>query len=339
MTLDPVLPVWMIVLVCGAMVVFAVVQFTARRSSRGSWHWLARAGLAVLVAGMALRPGLPGNHQPPAASGDVDVYFVVDTTSSMAAEDFGDGEPRLVGVRADVEAMATELRGARYSLISFDAVTVQRLPLTTDTSAIVSGAKALNQEITYYSSGSSISQPVEFLVDLLEDDQAEHPERQRVLYYLGDGEQTVAEPPASFEPVAPFIDGGAVLGYGTPEGGPMKQFTGFDDGDAGEYITLFGEGGSEPAISSIDEPALETIAGQLGVRYVHREEGDSVAPVIEGVRVSHVTAGEQPPLQTPEFYWLIAIAFGVLALTELPVLVSALRELGATRRRGVRDGT
>lgn len=334
MTFSPVLPVWMIALSCGALVVFAIVQFAKRRPSPGAWHWFARAGMALLVAGMALRPGLPTNLPPPTASGDVDVYFVVDTTSSMAAEDFGEGRlPRLTGVKSDLQAIVAELRGASYSLITFDAVTVQRLPLTTDTAAIVSGAKALNQEVTYYSSGSSISEPVDFLVDLLSRDRVEHPERQRILYYVGDGEQTIGQAPGSFAALAGLVDGGAVLGYGTEEGGPMKQFSGYtEDGAEADYITLFGDSGSEPAISSLDPIALETIGTELGVPYIHRDEGDPVAPVVEGISVADVSTGrDQELVPTPEFYWLFAIGFGLLVLTELPVLISALRELRTTR--------
>ncbi|GAB3617863.1 VWA domain-containing protein [Okibacterium endophyticum] len=351
MIFTPVLPIWMLVLLCCALVAFAFVQFVRRRRDGGSWHWLVRAAMVIVIFGMALRPGLPTNLRPPAASGDVDVYFVVDTTSSMAAEDFGpEDAPRLAGVRDDLMAMTAELSGARYTLITFDAVTVQRLPLTTDSSAITSGVKALNQEITAYSAGSSISQPVEFLHGVLEQDALAHPERQRVVFYLGDGEQTVAEPPGSFAELAEFIDQGAVLGYGTAEGGPMKRFSGYtDDGVGEEYITAFGEGGSEPAISTLDEPALQTIAAELGVDYVHRGAGDSVEPVVDGITVSNISSDTGASVQAPEFYWLLAIVFGLLALTELPLVITALRELRAMsarehpgaqrRRRGETDGS
>src|SRR5699024_11557372 len=58
---------------------------------------------------------------------------------------------------------------------------------------------------------------------------------------------------------AGVVDGGAVLGYGNAEGGPMKAQGGDDHG---EYIT--GPDG-ERGISRIDEEQLETIAGELGV--------------------------------------------------------------------------
>ncbi len=329
MTFSPILPLEVLAVVLGVMALFAIVQFARAPRRPGSWHWLLRLGMVVMLFGLALRPGLPTNAQPPTASGDVDVYFVVDTTSSMAAEDFGPtGEPRLVGVRADLEAITAELSGARFSLITFDAETVQRLPLTTDTTAVVSGAKALNQEVTAYSGGSSISAPVEFLAARLTRDAEANPDRTRVLFYLGDGEQTVAEAPGSFSTLDPFIDEGAVLGYGTLDGGRMRQFSGFDAVDSDlPYITWFSDSGEQEAVSRIDEPALSTIAADLGVDYLHREPGSASAPVIEGIDVGDIGAGPDPVVSTPEFYWIFAIGFGMLALTEIAGLAVALRDL------------
>ena len=90
------------------------------------------------------------------------------------------------------------------------------------------------------------------------------------MFYLGDGEQTTDLPPQSFAALAAYLDGGAVLGYGTSEGGPMPEF--FPPTD----LHQFGEEEPEPdpeaetsyiqdpaggdAISRIDEAALQTIA-------------------------------------------------------------------------------
>jgi Ca-activated chloride channel family protein len=329
MTFSPLLPVGMLVVMLGALAVFAIVQFARAPRRSGSWHWLVRLGMVILLFGLALRPGLPTNLQPPTASGDVDVYFVVDTTSSMAAEDFGaGGEPRLVGVRADIADIAEKLVGARFSLITFDADTVQRLPLTTDTSALVSGVNALNQEVTIYSSGSSISAPAGYLADRLASDAEQYPDRTRVLYYLGDGEQTVADAPDSFEPVGTFVDEGAVLGYGTEAGGRMRQFNGFEDSDAERpYITWFSDAGMQDAVSRIDEAALGAIATELGVDYLHRDASEPVDEAVAGITVGNIRSEEEPVVDTPEFYWIFAIGFGALALTEIGALAIALRDL------------
>ncbi|PSL38971.1 Ca-activated chloride channel family protein [Labedella gwakjiensis] len=332
MILDPVLPVWALVIVGGALAVFAIVQLVApgRGRGRGRWMWLSRLVMVLLLVLVALRPTLPASTLPPAASGDVDVYFVVDTTSSMAAEDWGDGEPRLTGVREDILTIAETLIGARVSLVTFDAVTVHRVPLTTDVSALAQATRALEQEITTYSAGSSIDEPVDYLTDILTTDASENPERSRILYYLGDGEQTSGQAPGSFAELAAAVDGGAVLGYGTDAGGPMKQYTGYDDGTEPGYIQDYSTGAD--AISRINERALGTIADELGVPYIHRDADSSVAEATEGIRVGNVETPDEVPASPGEFYWIAAIPLAALALLELAWMLSTVLRSGAGGR-------
>lgn len=336
MILDPVIPVWVLVVVGGALSVFAVVQLVSRGTGRARWMWLSRLVMVLLLVVIALRPTLPASTLPPAASGDVDVYFVVDTTSSMAAEDWGDDEPRLTGVREDVLAIAETLVGARVSLITFDAVTVHRVPLTTDVSALAQATRALEQEITTYSAGSSIDEPVEYLTGILTEDAAENPERSRIVYYLGDGEQTSGRQPGSFAELAPVVDGGAVLGYGTEAGGPMKQYTGYDDGTEQGYIQDYSTGAD--AISRIDERALGTIAEELGVPYIHRDADSTAAEATEGIRVGDVESPSDVPAAPGELYWIAAIPLAALALLELAWMLAAVLRSGAggSRRPGGR---
>lgn len=364
MIFHPIFTPPVLIVVFGGLAAFALWQAARNMRRPGGWHWFVRLALVGLLFGMSLRPGLPETEHPPVAAAQTDVYFVLDTTSSMAAEDYGDDQPRLTGAKADIEAIADRLAGSRFSLITFDADTVQRLPLTTDASALASGVASTTQEISVYSRGSSIGQPAAFLEKQLASDQDAAPDRTRIVYYLGDGEQTVSTAPESFAPLADLVDGGAVLGYGTEEGGPMRTFSGYRDdffgddqsGDSGsddsgsdgsgtddsgtadpdaadpgaadDYIQYYGPNGQETAISMIDEKALNTIAGQLGVEYVHSEPGsDVVLQATRGIDVGAATSAPSGPPSAPEFYWLLAIPFGLLLLAELVPLLLALRSL------------
>lgn len=326
MTFDPlfsaVLLIVLFLAILGGTVALAVLA-----SSRGiRARWILRSALVLVLFAMLMRPTLPGGGSPETIGGDVDVYFVIDTTSSMAAEDWGDGEPRLTGVRDDVVDITEELAGARFSVVTFDAATVQRVPLTTDGGAVEQTVSAMTQEITRYSSGSSISAPVETLDELFAE---RTDERRTIVYYIGDGEQTVSEPPESFADLASYIDGGAVLGYGTSDGGKMREYSGFESTAEPDYI--MDPETDEPALSRIDEEALGVIADQLGVTYIHR---DAASPVSEATRGIHVTPEAEPdvnPEPRPELYWILAIPFGVLLAFEGTLLV---RDLRRTRDRG-----
>lgn len=342
MTFAPVLPVWAIAVLGAVLGAFAVWQFFAGVRRPGAWHWGARLLMVLVLVVIALRPTIPGNHRPPAAMGDLDVYFVVDTTSSMAAEDWLDdsvsgtdenGAPkpptRLDGAKADITGIADRLAGARYALVTFDAVAVQRMPLTTDATALRSATEAMTQEVTTYSRGSSIDTPVEYLTTLLTQAEEQEPGRNRVVFYLGDGEQTNGKQPGSFESIAPLIRGGGVLAYGTETGGTMREFSGYQDGSV-RYIQDYSTG--EPAVSRMDPTALEAIAAELGVEAEIRAPGASLDDVVAGLAVGGVTVQDEVDIRrTDELYWVFALGFGVLLLTEIPGLIGALGELRRTK--------
>ncbi|GAB2521324.1 vWA domain-containing protein [Paramicrobacterium agarici] len=328
MTFHPVMPGLLMLVVFAALALFTVVQAVLAPSSRVRIRWISRTLLVVLLGAMMLRPVVNDGRPVDAVGSNVDVYFVIDTTSSMAAEDWADDRPRLEGVRADVAELTDRLVGARFSVTTFDAATVERVPLTTDGGAIEQTVDAMTQEITEYSSGSSISAPLAHLEETLA---AAEPGHTTILYYLGDGEQTADEQPESFASIAEYVDGGAVLGYGTEDGGRMLENGGLDAEGDREYIIDPSTG--EPAISSIDEGALQTIAGQLGVEYLHRDASTSVDDAASGISVVPQTDPNQDPAPEPELYWVLAIPFGLLLLVELAGLITDLRRL-RTRREG-----
>jgi len=330
MILDPLLPLWLLVLLAAALVAFAIWRLVVSPGFRARLAWLMRIAAVLLLAAVAAQPVIPA---PPAergvAQGGLEVYIAVDTTSSMAAEDWAGDSPRLDGVKADIRSIASRLRGAGFSLVTFDGAVTQRVPLTTDVTALVSAGDVLTQEITAYSRGSSVDAAVPELADLIGKAAAENPGQRRVLFYLGDGEQTSDSSPGSFESLAPLLSGGAVLGYGTAQGGRMRVFDGgfTDPTDAASYIEDYSSGTPVDAISRIDETQLGLIATQLGVPYTHREAGRSLDQVLSGFDVGDVTSTEGARGVRTELYWIPAIPLGVIALVEIVLLAGALAEL------------
>jgi Ca-activated chloride channel family protein len=328
MILLPSFPVPAIVLVAAALAAFAIVALVRGRGPR--WAWALRLVAIVLLAVVALRPAIPGSASGPTASGGLEVYFALDTTSSMAAEDYAGARPRLEGAKADVVAIADALAGAQFSLVTFDAGAVQRVPLTADVTALESAASVLTQEVSDYSRGSSIDAALPMLESLLEESRSERPDNRRVLFYLGDGEQTAATPPESFASLAPMLDGGGVLGYGTSEGGRMLRFDGFgDEYSELEYIADPATG--TDAVSRIDEATLGEVAAQLGVAYAHREGPSSVDAIVTGIEVGELTVQQREPIGPTELYWIPAIPLGGILLLELGRIVLALLELRRVR--------
>ncbi|PYD00854.1 VWA domain-containing protein [Microbacterium esteraromaticum] len=320
MILQPVLHPILLALLC-AVPAFFVIRALVRGPQRGLWA--LRLGMIVVVFAMLLRPGIPGGTSQTLAT-DTDVVIVVDTTASIVAEDWAGDRPRIDGVRADVQAIVDEYPGARFALISFDAAAQLRLPLTTDATALMSSLDVMRPEVTDQSLGSSIGIANRMLADTLSAAAKASPERARMVFFLGDGEQTASSEPESFASSAKYVDGGAVLGYGTTEGGPMKKTTGAGAA-AGGYIEYQGA----PAMSVIDEDNLRQVSEQLGVEYQHRTaDAEIELPEAPTSTTDYAASGEVGSVI--ELYWIAALVLIVLLAVEV-----ALATMSVVRLRGL----
>lgn len=328
MTFQPVLHPFLVLLLTVPAVVAAgwmlVRALRGRGEGGGVVVWALRVVLVLACGLLLLRPGIPGGQTTTLAT-DTDVVVVVDTTASMVAEDWDGDEPRMQGVRDDVRALVEAYPGARFALITSAASAELRLPLTTDTSALASAVDVLTPEVTGQSRGSSIGIAAPLLAETLERAADAAPERARMVFYLGDGEQTAATSPESFAAASTTVDGGAVLGYGSAEGGPMRENTG-DPERPGGYIQYQGE----RALSVIDEDALRTIADQLGVEYLHRTADEPIALPEAPATSSYRDAGSTG--QVEDLSWAVALVIVALLAVELvraSMLIVRMRGLAA----------
>ncbi len=330
MTVQPVLPLVLLILL--AVIAGLLVWWPAgqRERSESALTRSRRSTMVALLLVAALRPGVPGGEIRLTAT-DLDVYFLIDTTSSVMAQDYAGGQPRLAGVRADVKGIAAQLPGARYTVMSFDHETVTRLPLTSDANALGSSVDTLLAETSTWSQGSSVTEARTALADALDRGRTSHPERARLVFYLGDGEQTADTAPDPFDIDPTLLNGGAVLGYGTSQGGRMKQ-TGTRRED---YILDPATG--QPALSKIDEKELQAIAGQLKMAYLHRTSDDGAASIVAQVALkdsASLTSTDTTRAAggRTEFYWVFLLVLAALAAWDLGVSVAAATALRAGRR-------
>jgi Ca-activated chloride channel homolog len=280
--------------------------------------WLLRFAMVALVAVVGLGPSVPRSGTDITVAG-VDVFFVVDRTGSMAAEDYNGTEKRLEGVKADILSLIEETPNARYSIISFDSQATRQLPLTSDARAVKSWTQTLNRERTYRSRGSLVDRPLDELTRALTGAAEDQPSNVRLVFFMSDGENTAKEEPASFADLSPLVDGGAVFGYGTAEGGRMKEYDFQVDGSVseGDYIKDVNADGNPDALSRIDEEQLKAIASQLGIDYLHRTVPDSTAEVVAGLDAEQIAAdGRRTITSYQPILWPFALALAALLAFE-----------------------
>lgn len=318
----------------------ALVFLTARRATRRSFIDIFRRSmiLAVVVV-MGAGPSIPGEAEEVTSS--LEVYFVIDRTGSMAAEDWDGNKPRIDGVRNDVAIMMNILTGSRFSIMSWDSKVHTDLPLTSDASAVVAYMDSFDRELSSSSQGSSLNRPAQDLAKLLKKNKERHPQNVRALFVFSDGETSnqnhwssaPAGEASDWDAVKEYIDGGLILGYGTEEGGPMKVLrlgdSGSQSGGEPEYIHDSSQPGDPIAISKIDEAALADVASRVGIDYVHSPDKSAIESHARSMFDKASTLAESRNLKDTYRYiiWPFALLLGGLLAWEGATLALRAQQL------------
>ncbi|WP_350269293.1 vWA domain-containing protein [Brevibacterium sp. CBA3109] len=342
------------------LALLTVCTIPAVRGDGPRWKWFARMGIVAVLALALARPGIPIKSSTEEYEAAADVYFLVDTTTSMAAEDYDGAKTRLEGVKKDMLELAEQFPGTRLSIISFASTASTVMPLTTDHAAFASAVDVLSPEMSLNSNGSTITEAGAELDKRMKSNQEDRPENKNLVFYFGDGEQTAQSSIDSWSPFASRIDSGAVFGYGTSQGGKMKEpqpfgygagpgagpglgdpndpdepggadGTGDGDGSGGTKEEYILDGQGNPGISTIDETNLKQLATDLGVKYHHRDGAASMSSVYTAPKYDQTLVKKDGRVTVDEYFWVplilvfawiaVEMVFGVRELLRLRTIV------------------
>ena len=248
---------------------FVTSLFLRRANVLWSASCVAMAILLVLTYIYAVIPAKQFSRGPDMQmkkKSNLNVLFVVDDTISMLADDTSEGE-RLSKVKEDINAIVDELDGAQFSIISFNNDAMLLAPFSQDITHVKHAVNSMQPIESYYAKGSSLDTPKELALNLLKSIKSDGKQKTAV-FFFSDGEITAENVTlGSYSELAQYVDSGAVLGYGTSDGGTMKitdSYTGETD-EIMDYDSYpFG-----PAISRIDENNLKQIASDINVAYIN----------------------------------------------------------------------
>ncbi len=245
---------------------------------------------------------------------NIDVLFVTDTTISMWAMDYSGEKSRMNGVIADTEHVIEQLSGSNFALIRFDNRSQILAPFTQDADNVRDAFYTIREPDRYYAKGSSLNTPFDDMEDLLISSNGKK-ERQTVVFFISDGEITDDSELRSYAELAKYVDGGAVLGYGTARGGKMYDSYGSVIRDySGQY--------PEDAVSVIDEDNLRKIAADLGVDYIHMDNPANIEYMIDAIKTgSSFTMDSDDAISYEEVYFYFVIPLAILLLWELAVVI------------------
>jgi Ca-activated chloride channel family protein len=311
-TVQPILPVWVLLCVTAAILIARVVALRqlSPRVTRWRWAGLTLAMLLLLVA--AVRPVVGPADQTVTRVADrlvPNVFLIVDRSSDMRVADYPDGQTRMAHARADLVALIGRFSDARIALISFGSRSTLQWPLSADTWSLRSSVAAVEPYATAPDQ-TNAGAAGNMLRYLLIGARQQYPQARNLVYYLGAGAAEARDPAREFNLPERAVDGGAVLGYGTPDGGPIP--------------------GTDVSRSVLGEPTLRTIAAQIGVPYTARTDGVPLASVVADGSTDPRSApgGPAASAQRTELYWIPATLAAVLVLIELYL---ALRDFRRTR--------
>jgi Ca-activated chloride channel homolog len=306
MTLHPVLSPLLLTAVAALLIAARVVELrrwqTSGRARAALWRWSGVTGAAVLLVVAAARPVIPDGDQlasRTAGGAEPNVFLVVDRSPDMLVRDL-DNHPRMDVARQDIQALIDRYPRARFAVIGFASAPSLDWPLSADTWSLrpVMDAIAANavtpDAVTQTNAGAANTVLRYQLISAVE----QYPRARNLVFYLGSGAAESTAPAREFDPPAGSVDGGAVLGYGTPAGGPIP--------------------GTDIERSSVDDATLQTIAEQLRLSTVSRSDS---AP-LDGVLPHDGPSGNSANLTATtddgtEIYWLPALGAAVLILIEL----------------------
>lgn len=304
MRIFPIIPIWLMIIICIALVLFIFIF----KKNKATWYEL---GVVIIIFIINLRIMFPTDNAN-VLTNNLDVLFVIDNTVSMYAEDYGSkNEPRMDAVKEDCFYIINNLGGARFSLITFNNYSKIALPYTYDNDIVVESIDILLPLNEFYARGSSLNTPLEDMISVLKRNFKNGENRRKIIFFISDGEITDESKLESFKEVSNYIDDGAVLGYGTADGGYMHV----TDEYTGEvsYLEDRSDWPYKNAVSKMDENNLKSIAKDIKVSYIKMDKQKDIDKKLKEIKNSSKTKTENvDQLSYTDIYYIFLIPLIIL---------------------------
>ncbi|MBQ9233757.1 MAG: VWA domain-containing protein [Lachnospiraceae bacterium] len=303
MKINPIIPIWIMLLIC---IVFLFL------GKKGKFNYIRQIIVILLLFVINLRPMLEDDNVP-TVNQNVDVLFVVDDTISMLAEDYNGNGRRIDAVKEDCRYIAENIPTANFSVISIGNYTDKVIPYTSDINLFYQVIDSLSGQTRIYANGTSFNEAIEVMKKDLDNDRDNY----QIVFFISDGEITSDEKLKSYSDLKDYIDDGAVLGYGTASGGPMKTVSYAGDDSEPEYLYYYDKHYNRiQAISKIDEVNLNKIATDMGVGYVHMTKQSDIDNKLDEIKknVEDLEYGKTGKKGYRDIYYFFVIPLCVLLI-------------------------
>lgn len=325
----PIMPIFIIYFIAAILLglaIFYIVKKQFRRTKN-----FRRIGIAALLLLAMARPAIPYGSTEKMLS-NLNVFFIVDNTGSMATKDSDSGSNyRYQTVAKDIKAITNTFVAAKYSIITLDYNSYQAVPLVSNADAINSYADSLKPKNTYRSNDSNLGDLLDYATERIQKYNKRYPKRKSIAIFMSDGEDIKERTTFSSKEFRNEIAGGAVIGYGTKEGATVGYID--SDGNVDESMPLREDDGEEH-ISKLDEENLRHIADTLKVDYIQRSSSEREIGKIDSY-INPSQAYERSDEKTDSFedlYWIAMMgAIGLLIWDFYSIIATLLLERKAAK--------
>ena len=317
MKIDPIIPIWLMSILCVGMICL---------KKRSKIAYIRQIIALVLVFLINLRIMVPSNNVS-SSSQTLDTYvlFVVDDTISMLARDYDGDTERLTAVKKDCSDIIDELDGAKFAVISFNNNANLVSPFTNNSQYAKDVIGSLYPIEEMYAEGTSMNVSIDMMTDTLKRAR-EKADGNVVVFFISDGEITNEEKLKSFKSAAKYVDGGAVLGYGTSEGGNMYVKSYYTDRE--ELLEDTSSYPRKPAVSVIDEKNLKSIASDIGVKYINMNDSTNIDSTISKIKKESVSESKDGKVTGyADIYYIFAAMLVVVMMWEFVDIRRKSREI------------
>ena len=244
---------------------------------------------------------------------NLDIIFVIDSTISMSAKDVKPS--RLEQVKKDIDYIMNKTVGASYAVINFDNNSYIKMIMTKDTDGISAAVNSITVVDEFYAKGTKVTRFKDKLEELLKREE-KHPENKVIVYIFTDGENTSEKKEEDLRSLKQYIDGGAVLGYGTKNGTSIiiKDYAGLEE----ELYYYDNHYNKVKAITKIDEENMRKISNELGIEYINMSNNSKIDKNIRNViKSKKITKKDEIKYSYNDTYYFLTPLIGVIFLIEL----------------------
>lgn len=307
MITSPIIPIW----IMGIISIILIILI----KNKDKKTFIRRLLIIIFLFIINLRIMIPSQDGKVLTS-NLDIFFVIDNTISMVAEDYNGRKTRLEAVKNDCKYIIDELSGANYSIITFNNESKILTPLTKDADMTQGAINTISIMDSLYAKGSSMNVCLEDLKSSLE--RADKKDgRTSIVFFISDGEITNDEKLKSFSSIKKYISNGAVLGYGTEKGGKMKVTDTIDETETYLEDRSSDDYPYPKAVSKIDEKNLRKLADDMGIDYINMSKQSNIESKIKQIkRDSNNTLDDTQKMLYNDIYFIFVIPLVLLLAYE-----------------------